>query len=176
MAHKPGEQKAKQQHSAHGVGSEHARNNKPLSGPGSIEPTRSLKSETQAKAKSTLQTKVKAFFKPKLLAKPVWTSVDTALSQNDAEERINIREFALRFSSTLGLSRSHLDELDEIRPTRIRNVDDEDDELVPWISEACLRSLLLGLLNMVDGKGEREKVGVMMQLWSITNSDRFCSI
>lgn len=174
MAHKPGE-KTKRQHSSHGVASRHENNNKSLSAPvkgGAKQPTGPPKSETESKAKSAPKAKVKAPPKPKLLAKPIWTSVGTALSWSEVEERINIREFALRFSSILELSRSHLDELDEIRPSRTRNPEDEDDDLIPWISEACLKSLLLGLLNMIDAKGDREKVGPTVHVCTTTDSGR----
>ena len=160
MAHKPAEKKPKQQQAMHGVASKHDSNNKSLSAPvkgGARQVARSSKSATEFKAKPAPKAKVKAPPKPKLLAKPVWTSVGTTLSLPEAEERINIREFALRFSSVLELSRTHLDELDEIKLSRTRNLEDDDD-LVPWVSEACVKSLLLGLLNMIDAKGDREKV------------------
>ncbi|KAF8554735.1 hypothetical protein OG21DRAFT_1508623 [Imleria badia] len=159
MAHKPGE-KTKQQQATHAVASKRDSNNKSLSAPvkgGAKQVVQSSKSATESKPKPAPKAKVKAPPKPKLLAKPIWTSVGTALSRTEAEERINIREFALRFSSVLELSRSHLDELDEIRLPRNRNLEDEDDDLVPWVSEACVKSLLLGLLNMIDVKGDREK-------------------
>lgn len=179
MAHKPGEKKTKQQHSVHSGASKHDSNNKSLSAPvknGARQPPRLSKSEIESKAKPPPKPKVTALAKPKLLAKPIWTPVGTALSRTGAEERINIREFTLRFSSILELSRSHLDELDEIRSSRTRNLEDDDDDLIPWVSEACLKSLLLGLLHMVDAKGDREKVGPIVHVCTITDSDRICSI
>lgn len=167
MAHKPGEKKTKQQQAVHGVASKHDSNNKSLSAPvkGSTKQTAQFsRSEIGSKAKPAPKANVKALPKPKLLAKPSWTRVGTTLSRTETEERINIREFALRFSSVLGLSRSHLDELDEIRSSRTRNLEDDDDDLVPWVSEACLKSLLLGLLNMVDAKRDGEKVGPIVHL------------
>lgn len=179
MAHKPGEKKTKRQQPVHGVTSKHDSNNKSLSAPvkgGAKRTPQSFKSETESKAKLAPKAKVKAVPKPKLLAKPIWTRVGTTLSRTEAEERINIREFALRFSSVLELSRTHLDELDEIRSSRTRNLEDEDDDLVPWVSEACLKSFLLGLLNMVDAKGDREKVGPTFRCGNMTDLDRTCSI
>jgi hypothetical protein len=172
MAHKPGEKKPKQQQAMHGVASKHDGDNKSLSAPvkgGARQAAQSSKSAT--KAKPAPKAKAKAPPKPKLLAKPVWTPVGTALSLTEAEERINIREFALRFSSVLELSRTHLDELDEIRFSRTRNLEDEDDDLVPWVSEACVKSLLLGLLNMLAAKGDREKVGLIVHACTITDPD-----
>lgn len=161
MAHKPGEKKAAQPQAMHGVAPNHIGNNKSLSVPvkgGAKQAAKSSKSVIGSKGKPAPKPKVKLPPKPKPLAKPIWTSVGTALSCAEAEERINIREFALRFSSVLELSCSHLDELDEIRFSRSRNVEDEDDDLVPWVSETCVKSLLLGLLNMLDAKGDRAKV------------------
>ncbi|KAF9241536.1 hypothetical protein BU15DRAFT_44816 [Melanogaster broomeanus] len=103
----------------------------------------------QVGVKPRWQAKAKPLPKPK----PIWTSVDTALSLSEAEERINIREFSLRFSSVMELSRTHLDELEELRPSRTRNIEDEDDGLVPWVSEACAKSLILGLLSLLDASG-----------------------
>ena len=179
MANKPGEKKTKQQQAVHSVASKHDSNNKFLSAPvkgGTRQTAQSSKSGTEPKAKPPPKAKTKAPPKPKLLAKPLWTRVGTVLSRTEAEERINIREFALRFASILELSRSHLDELDEIRSSRTRNLEDEDDDLVPWVSEACLKSLLLGLLNMVDAKGDREKVGPVVHVCTITDPGRTCSI
>lgn len=171
MAHKPGEKETKQKQAMRGVASKHDGKNKSLSAPvkgGAKQVTQPSKLATESKAKPASKAKVKARPKPKPLAKPIWTSVGTVLSQTEAEERINIREFALRFSSALELSRSHLDELDEIRLSRTR---DEDDDLVPWVSETCVKSLLLGLLNMIDAKGGREKVAPSIHACTITDPD-----
>ncbi|KAG9316558.1 hypothetical protein JVU11DRAFT_2609 [Chiua virens] len=157
MAHKPSEKNAKQQQTTHVIASKLGGNSKSLSAPvkGSArQVSRPSKSETE----STPKAKVKLPPKPRLLAKPTWTCVGTVLSLADAEERINIREFALRFSTVLELSRSHLDELDEIKPSRTRNIEDEDGNFVPWVSETCIKSLLIGLLNMINAKGDREKI------------------
>lgn len=172
MAHKPGEKT--KQHATHAVPSKRDGNIKSLSAPAkgvAKQAAQSSKSVTESKPKPAPKPKAKAPSKPKLLAKPIWTSVGTALSRTEAEERINIREFALRFSSILELSRTHLDELDEIRLPRSRNLEDEDDDFIPWVSEACVKSLLLGLLNMIDAKGDREKVVSSVQACTITDPD-----
>lgn len=86
--------------------------------------------------------------------------LDVSLSLAEVEQRIHIREFALRFSSVIDISRVHLDELEEIRSYR----SDEESELVPWISEGCVKSLTLGLLNMLDVEGEDAKVRFMFRI------------
>ncbi|KAJ8587446.1 hypothetical protein M405DRAFT_934681 [Rhizopogon salebrosus TDB-379] len=86
---------------------------------------------------------------PKPLPKALWTPIRTHLSLHGAEARIHIREFALRF---LPLSRAHLDELEIIsRSHRGYDEDeDEDGDLEPWVSEGCLKSLLIALLGMLE--------------------------
>ncbi|KIK90793.1 hypothetical protein PAXRUDRAFT_151092 [Paxillus rubicundulus Ve08.2h10] len=119
--------------------------------------TKDAKSQVESRAKPGLKLKVQTLPKPKPVPKPVWTIVNTPLSLIEAEERISIREFTLRFSSIMELSRTHLDELEELRPSQNRNVDDEDEDLVPWVSEACVKSLILSLLSLLDASGDREK-------------------
>ncbi|KAG1808252.1 uncharacterized protein BJ212DRAFT_1384344 [Suillus subaureus] len=86
---------------------------------------------------------------PKPPPKALWTPVRTHLSLQGAEARIYIREFALRF---LPLSRSHHDEL-EILSRSQRDFDDDDEEdgdLEPWVSEGCVKALLIALLGMIE--------------------------
>lgn len=87
---------------------------------------------------------------PKPVPKPLWTRVPTVLDRTNAEARIHIREFALRFSSLLNLAKGHLDELEEISGETV--ADEEEVELVGWVSEACVKALILGLLSVLaDG-------------------------
>jgi hypothetical protein len=86
---------------------------------------------------------------PKPLPKALWTPVRTHLSLQGAEARIYIREFALRF---LPLSRSQHDELEVLSRSR-RDFDEDDDEdgdLEPWVSEGCVKALLIALLGMIE--------------------------
>ncbi|KAG1775435.1 zinc-finger domain of monoamine-oxidase A repressor R1-domain-containing protein [Suillus placidus] len=86
---------------------------------------------------------------PKPLPRALWTPVRTHLSLQGAEARIYIREFALRF---LPLSRSHHDELEVLSRSR-RDFDDDDEEdgdLEHWVSEGCVKALLIALLGMIE--------------------------
>ncbi|EGO25642.1 hypothetical protein SERLADRAFT_448603 [Serpula lacrymans var. lacrymans S7.9] len=115
------------------------------------------KSKDPAAARKTETKKPRAAPRPKLLPKPVWTGVPISLSLSDAEDRFHIREFVLRFASALGVSRTHVEELEEIQGFRGRGSEDDDDDLVAWVSEPCVKSIILGLLGMLDLDGEAAK-------------------
>jgi len=96
--------------------------------------------------------------KPKPLPKMLWTPVPVlpSFTLDLALPRIAIREFALRFGKVLDMSRTHLEELEEIGGRRSHEVDDDDDDLeqdidveMGWVGETCLRALLLGLLSLL---------------------------
>ncbi|CAK5281513.1 unnamed protein product [Mycena citricolor] len=75
-----------------------------------------------------------------------WTKLRMELSVEEAESRMHIREFVLRFFSK-SMTKSHLEELDCIGGNgRARY---EDGELVPWISEPCLKSVLIAFLSVL---------------------------
>ncbi|KAH9165462.1 hypothetical protein EDB89DRAFT_2009556 [Lactarius sanguifluus] len=93
------------------------------------------------------------------LPKVTWTPlpVPPSFTLDRALPRIAIREFVLRFSRLLDMSRAHLEELEEIGGRRPHEVDDADsdseqdiDVEMGWISEICLRAILLGLLNILS--------------------------
>ncbi|KAI9455425.1 hypothetical protein BJY52DRAFT_1213261 [Lactarius psammicola] len=92
------------------------------------------------------------------LPKITWTPlpVPPSFTLDRALPRIAIREFALRFGRLLDMSRTHLEELEEIGGRRPHEVDDADSDSeqdieveMGWISETCLRAILLGLLNLL---------------------------
>ncbi|KAH7914107.1 hypothetical protein BJ138DRAFT_1144417 [Hygrophoropsis aurantiaca] len=116
------------------------------------------KNQTSSSAPGRSSTKLL----PKSKSTPVipkltWSRVNMPLSLDEVEERIHIREFALRFESLLDIPRSQLEELEEIRGSRTRGGEDDDDDLVPWVSEPCLKSLILGLLQILDVDESNEK-------------------
>ena len=93
------------------------------------------------------------------------------------EERMFIREFMARFSLLMDKeAKTHLDELGEIvgdgsvdwvvpevRPKKGR--DTSDIPLVSWVSEKCVRSVVLGLLGIYteDATGPVRKVRLPSQ-------------
>ncbi|KAG0707345.1 hypothetical protein DFH29DRAFT_896967 [Suillus ampliporus] len=120
--------------------------------------SRTVKSAPQPATSATSQSKSEPTKKPahistpaapKPLPKALWTPVRTHLSLHGAEARIYIREFALRF---LPLSRAHHDELECLSRSRLGFDDDEDEDgdLEPWVSEGCVKSLLIALLGMIE--------------------------
>ncbi|KAG6813387.1 hypothetical protein H0H92_011653 [Tricholoma furcatifolium] len=101
---------------------------------------------TQTKAGAKLMQQTLKQLLPETLPVVNWNEVSTNLSLRDAEARLQIREFVLRFASVMqpAIPRSQLTELDNLGFGS-----DNDDEMVPWVSEACVRSMILGLLGML---------------------------
>ncbi|RDB25135.1 hypothetical protein Hypma_007645 [Hypsizygus marmoreus] len=81
-----------------------------------------------------------------------WTPVPTYLDLKDAEARFQIREFILRFGSIMEpkIPKSQLAELDDVGCGSRTQLDDE--ELAGWVSEACVRSIVLGVLGFLADK------------------------
>ena len=84
-----------------------------------------------------------------------WTEIPTSLNLDDAKSRLEIREFILRFASIMepSMPRTQLAELDDL------GCDSDDNEMAPWVSDACVKSMILGLLGMLATlKGDIQKV------------------
>ncbi|KAJ7497247.1 hypothetical protein FB451DRAFT_1120578 [Mycena latifolia] len=90
-----------------------------------------------------------------------WTKIHTNLSVEDAEARFHIREFVLRFFSK-ALSKSHLEELEHISGNGRSRYD--EDEIVPWISEACLKSVILAFLSVLVEEETNETIKKAIQM------------
>jgi len=78
-----------------------------------------------------------------------WKQVPVRLTQKQADERILIREFLLRFSDLLDppVAKIHLEELEFIGGRSRRG--DEDEDANAWISEMCVKSILTGVLGLL---------------------------
>jgi hypothetical protein len=75
-----------------------------------------------------------------------WTKLRTNLSVEDAEARMHIREFVVRFFSK-ALPKAHLEEMECVSGNGRNRY--EEDEIVPWVSEACLKSVILAFLSVL---------------------------
>jgi hypothetical protein len=81
------------------------------------------------------------------LPKVKWTAVPTFISRQDAEARIQVREFLLRFSNVVKISRAFLEELERIGGSD-DSLEQDEDNLVDWVSEACVKAIVIGLLEL----------------------------
>ena len=94
-----------------------------------------------------------------------------ALNREQVETRIHIREFILRFASALQIASSNVDELEELAGPSLGTLgeweDQEDFELVGWVSEGCLKAMVLGLLDVIAGavqaSGTREQLQTLKE-------------
>ncbi|KAF8210181.1 hypothetical protein K438DRAFT_1809131 [Mycena galopus ATCC 62051] len=104
--------------------------------------------------------------KPKLhgpLPTLKWTKLRSNLSVNDAEARFHIREFVLRFFAK-ALPKAHLDELEQISGNGRGRYD--EDEIIPWVGEACLKSILLAFLNVLAEEETNDTIKKAIQMGS----------
>jgi hypothetical protein len=86
--------------------------------------------------------------KPKVLPAVKWTRLAPALSQDDVEERMHIREFALRFNhlSEAGLLKPQLEELEQING---KYAGHEGQDPSAWVSDVCAKAVVLMLLGIL---------------------------
>lgn len=112
--------------------------------------------------KSRAAPKAKEAAPAKPPPKPLWTRIDTSLDQTTAEARIHIREFVQRFSAVLDISKTHLDELEEITGTTgehgARTGDGHDEDIEGWVSEPCVKAIILGLLNVIASSTDNHAI------------------
>ncbi|KAH9942475.1 uncharacterized protein BXZ73DRAFT_41158 [Epithele typhae] len=95
--------------------------------------------------------------KPKAVSKPLpktlWTVLPTPLDLEGVLQRMNIREFLLRFSHILDIAKTHREDLEELATgdpylSAPDEEDEEKSELVGWISETALKAVLMALLSL----------------------------
>jgi hypothetical protein len=103
------------------------------------------------------RTKAKDIVIPpkKVLPQLKWTPVPFVITKVQVEERIFIREFALRFGHVMEpiISKSSLEELEFIAGKTKNN---DNDEMPAWVSEPCFKGLVLGLLGLLATDHESE--------------------
>ena len=117
--------------------------------------------------------------KPKPPPKVLWTPIPVppSFTLDLALPRIAIREFVLRFGKLLDMSRTHLEELEEIGGRRSYDLEDDDDIDVEmgWVGETCVRAIFLGLLSLLlnnqpEFDGDQEKMAIQDAIQEIKAS------
>ncbi|KZT29207.1 hypothetical protein NEOLEDRAFT_1175504 [Neolentinus lepideus HHB14362 ss-1] len=107
--------------------------------------------------KVSSKPKAKAAAKPKPVPAPKWKAVETILDLHQAEDRFFIREFVLRFAGLFDIGKANLEELDDIDADYVRGTShshDEEEELCAWVSEPCVKAMIVGLLDVIAGEAE----------------------
>ncbi|KAJ4476905.1 hypothetical protein C8J55DRAFT_516079 [Lentinula edodes] len=102
--------------------------------------------------------------KAKLAPSVTWSPLPTQLKVEDAEDRIFIREFILRFSGIPGmaLTKNQLEELEFIAGTHDLGDDDDDENVyVDWVSETCVKSLVISLIGVLAAEEDSSATLVM---------------
>ena len=88
--------------------------------------------------------------------------MDTNLALEDAEARVHIREFIVRFASALQVPHGCLDELEEISGENLGSAGgwdvevDDGTDIAAWVSELCVKSVIQGLLDAIAGWADAE--------------------
>ncbi|KAH9859078.1 hypothetical protein C2E23DRAFT_716870 [Lenzites betulinus] len=120
----------------------------------------------------------KAEAAPKPVPKPVWTRLSSALSHDGALQRLNIREYLLRFAHLTDIARGHLEEFEELGSTTLRSSDSDHrghvdgSLLVGWVPEPSLKATLIGLLTLLskDAGMEESTAALTKAIQSIRTS------
>ena len=101
--------------------------------------------------KGSSQTKVLH----KAIPVPKWVEIPGNLDLKEAGARFGIREFMLRFASIMQppIAKVHLMELEDISGT----CPEDEDGMAGWVSEACVRAIILGILGLL-AKQDNAKV------------------
>ncbi|KAL4252799.1 hypothetical protein ABKN59_005402 [Abortiporus biennis] len=102
---------------------------------------------------------------PKPIPKPVWTRLDVPLNLEQTETRIHIREFILRFAEALQIATTNVEELECFVGEDLGESAEWEDEdsisLVGWVSDPCVKAMILGLLDVIltgaEANGAKEQ-------------------
>jgi len=76
-----------------------------------------------------------------------WVEIPVKFDRKEAEARFGIREFMMRFACIMepSIAKTHLMELEDISG----ECPEDDEEMAGWVSEACVRSIILGVLGLL---------------------------
>ncbi|KAK7057235.1 zf-4CXXC-R1 domain-containing protein [Favolaschia claudopus] len=144
-----------------------------------LDPTGKFVNSTNVAADSNSKASMEGIIKlndskgkraPRLKQKPTgplptlkWTKLRSHLSVEDAEARLHIREFVLRFFAK-ALPKVHLDELEQINGNGRSRYDEED--IIPWVSEGCLKSIILAFLSVLAEEETNDTIKKAIQMGS----------
>ncbi|KAF9263405.1 hypothetical protein L218DRAFT_959427 [Marasmius fiardii PR-910] len=96
---------------------------------------------------------------PKPLPKVEWQNLPVQLSLDEVEARIQIREFVLRFETTVGrnMGKVNLEELECITGNN------DEDTAINWVSEGCVKAVMLGLLGTLANEEDSSAAMVIQK-------------
>ncbi|KAH8107736.1 hypothetical protein BXZ70DRAFT_912347 [Cristinia sonorae] len=112
-------------------------------------------SAPQQPATAKRKPRAKPASKPKPIPQVTWAKLDVSLSVPELEARVLIREFVHRFDGILQVSMSNVEELEELIGDSLGSTDEWEDsaqELVGWVSEGCVKAVIMGLLEVIAGR------------------------
>lgn len=91
-----------------------------------------------------------------------WTQIPVTLDLKEAEARFGIRGFMMRFACIMEptIAKVHLMELEEIIGKR----PEDEDEMTGWVSEACVRAIILGVLGLLCKRNDAKVRVVLVAL------------
>ncbi|KAF5370795.1 hypothetical protein D9758_001868 [Tetrapyrgos nigripes] len=104
---------------------------------------------------------------PKPRVKPLpridWAKHPIAIPLDEFETRVQIREFVTRFAPVMGtnIAKSHLEELEYLTRGPVPDEEGSGRHLLPWVSEGCLKSVVLGLLGLLADEEDSSAARVM---------------
>ncbi|KAK0195341.1 hypothetical protein F5146DRAFT_1173629 [Armillaria mellea] len=135
------------------------------SGPKTANTVSSVNNDSKGPTSTKVHTGTAKKTKKRVMPNVTWTSLKSNLSAADAEARIFIREFILRFAQAMGsaISKVHLEEMAHIGGRGRAN---DDDELVGWVSEPAVKSILLWLLGLLSSEEGHEPIEKLIKICS----------
>ncbi|TFK68703.1 hypothetical protein BDN72DRAFT_878887 [Pluteus cervinus] len=91
-----------------------------------------------------------------------WSNLSGSLSRHTVEDRIHIREFVVRFRILMskGLSNSQVREFEKIADYSTNHA---DDDIPRWVSEGCVKSLVVCLLDLISTDDVHCSCGKMIE-------------
>jgi hypothetical protein len=115
---------------------------------------------------------MKAFTRTKTIQKVIpalkWIKIPVNFDRKEAEARFGIREFMMRFACIMEppIAKVHLMELEDISGKCL----EDEDEMVGWVGEACVRAIILGVLGLLAKQNDAKVCVVSLVAQSVNLS------